>query len=110
MKDGANVAVSVIREDKTKVVNEKDIADYLTAKGVKCSLSGFDYLVEAIAGRLDGTYTNATCAMYKKIGDKYEKTPSMVERAIRHAVGKAEDGKMSNREFIATAVNYFKYN
>lgn len=64
---------------------EKKIEDALIAMGIPAGISGFDFIKEAvlILDR-DGMKVKWT-GVYAEIGNKYGKTPSQVERAIRHA-------------------------
>lgn len=64
---------------------EKKIEDALIAMGIPASISGFDFIKEAvlILDR-DGMKVKWT-KVYAEIGKKYGKAPSQAERAIRHA-------------------------
>lgn len=64
---------------------ENKIEDALIAMGIPASISGFDFIKEAvlILGR-DGMKAKWK-GVYAEIGKKYGKAPSQVERAIRHA-------------------------
>lgn len=64
---------------------EKKIEDALIEMGIPASISGFDFIKESvlILDR-DGMKVKWT-GVYAEIGNKYGKTPSQVERAIRHA-------------------------
>ena len=64
---------------------EKKIEDALIAMAIPVSISGFDFIKEAvlILDR-DGMKVKWT-GVYAEIGNKYGKSPSQVERAIRHA-------------------------
>lgn len=64
---------------------EKKIEDALIAMGIPASISGFDFIKDAvlILDR-DGMKVKWT-GVYAEIGNKYGKSPSQVERAIRHA-------------------------
>lgn len=64
---------------------ERKIEDALIAMGIPVSISGFDFIKEAvlILDR-DGMKVKWT-GVYAEIGNKYGKSPSQVERAIRHA-------------------------
>ena len=64
---------------------EKKIEDALIAMGIPVSISGFDFIKEAvlILDR-DGMKVKWT-KVYAEIGKKYGKAPSQAERAIRHA-------------------------
>ena len=64
---------------------EKKIEDALIAMGVPASISGFDFIKDAvlILDR-DGMKVKWT-GVYAEIGKKYGKSASKVERGIRHA-------------------------
>lgn len=64
---------------------EKKIEDALIAMGIPVSISGFDFIKEAVL-ILDRDGMKVKWAgVYAEIGNKYGKSPSQVERAIRHA-------------------------
>lgn len=64
---------------------ENKIEDVLIEMGIPASISGFDFIKEAvlILDR-DGMKVKWT-GVYAEIGKKYGKSPSQAERAIRHA-------------------------
>lgn len=64
---------------------ERKIEDALIAMGIPVSISGFDFIKEAVL-ILDRDGMKVKCTgVYAEIGNKYGKSPSQVERAIRHA-------------------------
>ena len=93
---------------------------------VPAHIAGYDYLSEAIElVSNDHSYLRAvTKRLYPDIAKKYGTTASQVECAIRHAIGKSIDnmsadlaelgistgidGKMTNSQYIASIVHYYK--
>lgn len=108
-EDSEKAEICVVRVVTKKVVNEKEVVDYLDSLGMKHSNLGFNYLIEAILGKLEGIYTNGTCNMYNEIGTKFNTTGSRVERAIRHSIETSSLTEVTCSEFIAKSVDYFKY-
>ena len=106
---------------------ELNISVTLKTLGVKPALLGYDYLRYAISEVMDdkSLIHNITKRLYRAVANKFETTPSRVERAMRHAVEEAwlvnrlEDvigifgntvsfnkDKPTNGEFIATVADY----
>lgn len=108
-EDSEKAEICVVRVVTKKVVNEKEVVDYLDSLGMKHSNLGFGYLIEAILGKLEGIYKNGTCNMYNEIGNKFNTTGSRVERAIRHSIEASSLAEVTCSEFIARSVAYFKY-
>ena len=72
---------------------EKKIEDVLITMGIPVNLSGFDFIKEAVL-ILDKEGKNVKWFdIYEKIGEKYGKTASQAERAIRHALKVARNAK-----------------
>ncbi|NLX91039.1 MAG: sporulation transcription factor Spo0A [Firmicutes bacterium] len=108
------------KNDKEKYIEE--ITDIIHEIGIPAHIKGYLYLRDAISMvaeeiELLGSITKI---LYPRIAEKYETTPSRVERAIRHAIEVAwsrnnietikkffgytintEKGKPTNSEFIA---------
>jgi len=101
---------------------ETDVTDMIHEIGVPAHIKGYQYLREAIMMSVrDMEMLNSiTKLLYPSIANKYQTTPSRVERAIRHAIevawsrGRMETldalfgytintgkGKPTNSEFIA---------
>lgn len=101
---------------------EKDVTSMIHEIGVPAHIKGYQYLREAIMMSVEDVEMlgSITKVLYPTIADKYQTTPSRVERAIRHAIevawsrGKMETldslfgytintgkGKPTNSEFIA---------
>lgn len=101
---------------------EKDVTDMIHEIGVPAHIKGYQYLREAIMMSVEDNemLNSITKVLYPSIAEKYQTTPSRVERAIRHAIevawnrGRMETldglfgytintgkGKPTNSEFIA---------
>ncbi|MEA5041586.1 MAG: sporulation initiation factor Spo0A C-terminal domain-containing protein [Oscillibacter ruminantium] len=98
----------------------------LVEVGVPASLSGFQYLVEAIdlSGKNRDLLRHITKGLYPSVAEKHKTTATRVERAMRHAIEVAftnsegldirkkyfgntipcSTGKPTNSEFIAMMV------
>lgn len=110
--------------DKVNVVRdlERDVTNMIHEIGVPAHIKGYQYLREAIMMSVEDVEMlgSITKILYPTIAQKYQTTPSRVERAIRHAIevawsrGKMETldslfgytintgkGKPTNSEFIA---------
>lgn len=101
---------------------ERDVTNMIHEIGVPAHIKGYQYLREAIMMSVEDVEMlgSITKILYPTIANKYQTTPSRVERAIRHAIevawsrGKMETldslfgytintgkGKPTNSEFIA---------
>lgn len=101
---------------------EKDVTDMIHEIGVPAHIKGYQYLREAIMMAVEDIEMlgSITKVLYPTIAERYQTTPSRVERAIRHAIevawnrGRMETldslfgytintgkGKPTNSEFIA---------
>jgi len=101
---------------------EKDVTDMIHEIGVPAHIKGYQYLRDAIMMSVNDIemLSSITKVLYPTIAEKYDTTPSRVERAIRHAIevawnrGRMETlnalfgytistgkGKPTNSEFIA---------
>lgn len=101
---------------------EKDVTEMIHEIGVPAHIKGYHYLREAIMMCVEDVdmLSSITKVLYPTIADKFQTTPSRVERAIRHAIevawsrGRMETldalfgytvntgkGKPTNSEFIA---------
>lgn len=117
----ADGAVSALENTPTYDL-ETDVTDMIHEIGVPAHIKGYQYLREAIMMSVkDMEMLNSiTKLLYPSIANKYQTTPSRVERAIRHAIevawsrGRMETldalfgytintgkGKPTNSEFIA---------
>ena len=99
------------------MITEKQIAEYLNRFGFKRSLLGYKYMISAINIAIQDPYAieQVTKILYPAIAKMYNTTSSRAERAMRHSIetcytyANMYAKKMTNSEFIATAVYYFKY-
>ncbi len=101
---------------------ERDVTDMIHEIGVPAHIKGYQYLRDAIMLSVEDVemLNSITKVLYPTIADKFQTTPSRVERAIRHAIevawsrGRMETldslfgytintgkGKPTNSEFIA---------
>jgi two-component system, response regulator, stage 0 sporulation protein A len=121
---------NLLKVDRTIVVNEPKlesldvrISTLLLDYSVKPNLKGYRYLKEAIKmmyeDKRDYLSRCITKVLYPTIAQKFNDTPSRVERAMRHAVEcawydclreefKNMEKKPSNSEFIALIVEKLK--
>lgn len=98
------------------------VTEILREIGIPANIKGYQYVREAIIMSVmtPKILEAVTKKLYPAVARKYETTPTRVERAIRHAIGRAWDGgnvdilnsyfgctisawrgKPSNSEFIA---------
>lgn len=120
--DVVSKAVFPVIKAKKSYDLETMITEIIHDVGIPAHIKGYAYLRDAISLVIDNLeYLNSVTKMlYPKIAEKYNTTPSRVERAIRHAIevawsrGKVdvlndlfgytindEKGKPTNSEFIA---------
>lgn len=109
-------------EQKEEKNLEKDVTEMIHEIGVPAHIKGYHYLRDAIMMCVEDVdmLNSITKVLYPTIADKFQTTPSRVERAIRHAIevawsrGRMETldalfgytintgkGKPTNSEFIA---------
>jgi len=112
-------SISIKKNNKDYI---EDITEIIHEIGIPAHIKGYLYLRDAIAMVVEEIELlgSVTKILYPKIAQKYETTPSRVERAIRHAIEVAwsrnnietikkffgytintEKGKPTNSEFIA---------
>jgi two-component system response regulator (stage 0 sporulation protein A) len=106
-------------------MNKKQVFEILNKVGISCDLKGRDYIETAIELVYENGQISVFGELYPKIAEKYNTTPSKVERAIRHAVESVFDnsndclaeifgntingsGKLANNKFIFGIVKYLK--
>ena len=108
---------------------EKDVTEMIHEIGVPAHIKGYHYLREAIMMCVEDVemLNSITKILYPTIAEKFQTTPSRVERAIRHAIevawsrGRMETldalfgytintgkGKPTNSEFIALIADKIK--
>ena len=118
-------------QTKLRLTNKEEIyiSKLLKELGVPPHLLGYDYIKFAILLiASDESYLRRiTKGLYSDIAEKFQTTPSRVERAIRHCIevsfnrAKAEKmeeifsytinintGKLTNSEFLAVLGEYFR--
>ncbi len=98
---------------------QKSVFEILHSLGIASHLKGFAYLKDSIQLFIDkpGFIKRITLDLYPFIAEKYNSTPSRVERAMRHAIDLAYERnanmrkifshKPKNCEFIATIVEEY---
>ena len=86
MKD--NVAESVLIENAKKERIDEKISKIFINVGIPPHIKGYSFLREGVKMAVDepDIINNITKKLYPRIGEKFETTPSKVERAIRHAI------------------------
>jgi two-component system response regulator (stage 0 sporulation protein A) len=107
-------------------MNKKQVFEILNKVGISCDLKGRDYIETAIELVYENNNISVVNELYPKIAEKYDTTPSRVERSIRHAVENVFDnsndclteifgntisiasGKLANTKFIFGLVKYLK--
>lgn len=123
---------SFVNQSNKETVNEESFESKITSimhsVGIPAKVKGYSYIREAILLSIENTNSNKmTKDVYPKIAEKFNSTPSRVERAIRHALeiswnqnkesisslifGKSvrvTDKKPTNSEFIASIADKLK--
>ncbi len=120
-----------VRPTQKRKPLEVEVTSLLHDMGVPAHVKGYQYLRDAILMILDNIQllSGITKDLYPKIAEKYDTTPSRVERAIRHAIELAwgrgnidlmteyfgytinlEKGKPTNSEFIAMVSDRIRLN
>jgi len=110
---------------------EEEVTQTLHEIGIPAHIKGYLYLRESIIMVVEEIELlgSITKILYPRIAEKFETTPSRVERAIRHAIEvawsrnntdvikrifgytiKAEKGKPTNSEFIAMVADRIRLN
>lgn len=105
------------------------ITEIMREIGIPANLKGYFYVRDAIIMALKEPklLKTLTTRLYPKVAEKYDTTPSRVERAIRHAIEKAWDcgdvsvlnsyfgyatqrerGKPTNGQFLSTIVDFIQ--
>lgn len=122
ISSGAAGGAAAVLESAPVYDLETDVTDMIHEIGVPAHIKGYQYLREAIMMSVQNMemLNSITKVLYPSIANKYQTTPSRVERAIRHAIevawsrGRMETldalfgytintgkGKPTNSEFIA---------
>lgn len=88
-----------IEDRKQMRALEEKITNIFITVGIPAHIKGYQFLREAIKMAIDNPeiINSITKKLYPSIADKFETTPSKVERAIRHAIEVAWNrGKIEN--------------
>lgn len=114
--------IAGVEKSENNVSVEKDVTAIMHEIGVPAHIKGHQYLRSAILMAVENSEIlgGVTKSLYPKVAEKYNTTPSRVERAIRHAIevawgrGRLDTlqnvfgytvnlgkGKPTNSEFIA---------
>ena len=85
---GARQGAIVRGENLHKVSLEEKISKIFINVGIPPHIKGYSFLREGVVMAVENPsiINNITKQLYPMIGEKYETTPSKVERAIRHAI------------------------
>ena len=77
----------------TDIDINKRLFIFLSMLGIPSNLSGYDYIKDTIILCIENNYKlpKVSKLVYPQIAKKYKKTPSQVERCIRHAISKSID-------------------
>ena len=86
-KHEKDVAAPVVAKKSVASVDEK-ISEIFISIGIPPHIKGYGYLREGIKTTVDNPkiINSVTKELYPSIAEKFETTPSKVERAIRHAI------------------------
>lgn len=100
VKDNFEVAHSENNFDKKQLkALEEKITNIFITVGIPAHIKGYQFLREAIKMAIDNPeiINSITKKLYPSIAEKFETSPSKVERAIRHAIEVAWNrGKIEN--------------
>lgn len=95
-----NASVLTVKADKTQLkALEEKITNIFITVGIPAHIKGYQFLREAIKMAIDNPdiINSITKKLYPSIAEKFETSPSKVERAIRHAIEVAWNrGKIEN--------------
>ena len=118
-----------VKKQPRSTLDEK-IANLFISVGIPAHIKGYQFLREAIKMTVDSPeiISSITKKLYPTIAERFETSPSKVERAIRHAIEHAwnrgnidykneifgytvhpEKGRPSNGEFLAAIAHYLNY-
>ena len=81
-----------------------DVERVLVKIGVPVDLLGFDHITDVVLLiNQDATYKGKMMNLYEDMSEKFETTPSRVERAIRHAFARARElGNIETVNYIGS--------
>lgn len=106
-----NNRVSFTKVLKSQVPVKRDLEDVITGVlleiGVPAHIKGYMFLKEAISLVINDMdiINSVTKQLYPSIAERFDTTPSRVERAIRHAIESAWNG----RNNMAAVSKFFRY-
>lgn len=85
---GANAMRKTAGENLHKVSLEEKISKIFINVGIPPHIKGYSFLREGVMMAVENpsVINNITKQLYPMIGERYQTTPSKVERAIRHAI------------------------
>ena len=120
-----NTCAAIIEENGFKVeyTLEQRINYVLSNLGIRHSMAGYTYLMEAIKMGIEDpeSVTLITKILYIKLARKFQKKPGAIERNIRFAINSMPLSRYrtkvfcnnidhySNKEFIVHLVHYIQY-
>lgn len=99
LNDGSLQETITFQDKKQMRALEEKITNIFITVGIPAHIKGYQFLREAIKMAIDNPeiINSITKKLYPSIADKFETTPSKVERAIRHAIEVAWNrGKIEN--------------
>lgn len=65
---------------------EQQISEKLMSLGIRPDMRGYHYLLDAVKTKLENPLASIHKDVYGNISEKFQTTPSRVERAIRHSI------------------------
>lgn len=99
--------IQILHSNKNPTyINENTISQFLNNLSIPTHMKGFIYLKEAIEKCLnnENLTSSLTTILYPEIANKFNSTPSRVERTIRHAIQSAWTDE--NKNNIKSKLNY----
>ena len=86
------------------MITSNTIQEYLNRMNVPHSLKGYLMLADGIELAIKNRRRFVMGNIYIDVASQFDSTPSKVERAMRHAIGKT-DAPCTNREFLTRAAD-----
>ena len=124
-------AATVAKKEQPRISLEEEVTEIMHQIGIPAHIKGYLYLRDAIIMVVENIdlLGSITKILYPEIAQRFNTTPSRVERAIRHAIEvawarnnidvikkffgytiKTEKGKPTNSEFIAMMADHLRLN
>jgi two-component system response regulator (stage 0 sporulation protein A) len=124
-------AATVAKKEQPRISLEEEVTEIMHQIGIPAHIKGYLYLRDAIIMVVEDIdlLGSITKILYPEIAQRFNTTPSRVERAIRHAIEvawarnnidvikkffgytiKTEKGKPTNSEFIAMMADHLRLN